>query len=36
MQTQMKELRQLHSSRLVVDNDHSKMLEKVCLLNIIA
>lgn len=32
MQTQMKELRQLHSSGLIMDNDHSKILEKVWLL----
>lgn len=30
MQSQMKELRQLHSSDLIIDNDHSKILEKVC------
>lgn len=29
MQSQMKELRQLHSSDLAVDNEHSKILEKV-------
>jgi len=29
MQTQMKELRQLHTSGLVMNNDHSKILEKV-------
>lgn len=31
MQTQMKELRQLHTSGLVMNNDHSKILEKVCI-----
>lgn len=29
LQTQMKELRQLHTSGLVINNDHSKILEKV-------
>jgi len=31
MQTQMKELRQLHTSGSVMNNDHSKILEKVCI-----
>lgn len=29
MQIQMKELRQLHSSGATMDNNHSKILEKV-------
>lgn len=29
LQIQMKELRQLHSSGLVIDSNHSKILEKV-------
>ncbi|VVC26804.1 Major intrinsic protein, conserved site [Cinara cedri] len=29
METQMKELRQLHSSGSIMDNDHSKILEKI-------
>lgn len=29
MEIQMKELRHLHSSELVIDSNHSKMLEKV-------
>ncbi|CAI6354434.1 unnamed protein product [Macrosiphum euphorbiae] len=33
MQTQMKELRQLHTSGLVMNNDHSKILEKIELSN---
>uniref|UniRef100_A0A2S2PQR5 NUA/TPR/MLP1-2-like domain-containing protein n=2 Tax=Schizaphis graminum TaxID=13262 RepID=A0A2S2PQR5_SCHGA len=33
MQTQMKELRQLHTSGLVMNNDHSKILEKIELCN---
>lgn len=31
LQTQMKELRQLHTSGLVINNNHSKILEKVCI-----
>ncbi|XP_027851398.2 nucleoprotein TPR-like isoform X1 [Aphis gossypii] len=33
MQTQMKELRQLHTSGSVMNNDHSKILEKIELCN---
>jgi len=29
MQSQIKELRQLHSSDITIDNNHSKILEKV-------
>lgn len=34
MQIQLKELRQLHSSGVVMDNNHSKILEKVCKMNL--
>ncbi|XP_025205590.1 nucleoprotein TPR [Melanaphis sacchari] len=33
MQTQMKELRELHTSGLVMNNDHTKILEKIELCN---
>lgn len=31
MQSQMEELRRLHSSGFIMDNNHSKILEKVCI-----